>query len=120
MPGCLRGSELLLRVAALLLGVPAELLSRVSGDGTNDGVYASSGANITQYDQPRHIRHGKKGETRTRGLTLLSDDPVDGTLGVLLGLGSLDLGFSLVVPLLSVLGQDARLGGSSDGLELWT
>lgn len=53
-------------------------------------------------------------------LTLLSYDPVDGTLGVLLGLGSLDLGFSLVVPLLSVLGQDARLGGSSDGLELWT
>lgn len=51
-------------------------------------------------------------------LTLLSDDSVDGTLGVLLGLGSLDLGFSLVVPLLSVLGQDARLGGSSDGLEL--
>lgn len=42
MPGCLRGSKLLLSVAALLLGVPAELLSRVSGDGTDDGVYRSS------------------------------------------------------------------------------
>jgi hypothetical protein len=41
-PGCLRGSKLLLSVAALLLGVPAELLSRVSGDGTDDGVYRSS------------------------------------------------------------------------------
>lgn len=40
-PGCLRGGELLLSVTALLLGVPAELLGRVSGDGADDGVCKS-------------------------------------------------------------------------------
>lgn len=108
-------------MAALLLGVPAELLSRISGDGTDDGVYKTSGTRMTRHNiiiSPNMF--DKEYRNEDAGLTLLSDDPVDGTLGVLLGLGSLDLGFSLVVPLLSVLGQDARLGGSSDGLELWT
>jgi hypothetical protein len=51
-------------------------------------------------------------------LTLLSDDSVSGTLGKVLGLSGLDLGFTGIVSLLSVLGEDGRLGGSSDGLVL--
>lgn len=51
-------------------------------------------------------------------LTLLSDNSVSGTLGKVLGLSGLDLGFTGIVSLLSVLGEDGGLGGSSDGLVL--
>jgi hypothetical protein len=61
---------------------------------------------------------GSTTSTGGRELTLLADDSVSGTINVLLGLSGLDLGLTLVVPVLAVLGQDARLGRSSDGLEL--
>lgn len=68
-PGCLRGGELLLSVTALLLGVPAELLGRVSGDGTDDSVYKTSGANI------HTIRSAQTNSTWQKNETRLGDSP---------------------------------------------
>lgn len=51
-------------------------------------------------------------------LTSLALDSVQGSLGIVLGLGSLELGLTLVVPLLSVLGELGRLGRSSNSLVL--
>jgi hypothetical protein len=102
---------LLLSVALLLLDVSAQLLGRVTGDGSDNSIYQPD-------DNEWSIRKIFTLLWRGSLLTLLSDDTVDGTFGILLGLSSLDLGLTLVVSFPSVLAQDTRSGRSTDGLVL--
>lgn len=96
----------------LLLNVSAHLLSLVPSDGSDNSIYTRPQHPIS------HVGATLQVPPNQTTLTLLSDDSISSTLCKVLGLSSLDLGFTGIVSFFTVLGEDGGFGRSSDGLVL--